>query len=89
VSVSRTSTPTLIPGENRVDVHFSVDVAKVKDLSKRAHFEEDYPMRYLFLPEIRALSHGLFELRDAKAWRFERQPALEDHRLQQMLPLIT
>lgn len=55
VRVVRTATPTLALSENRVTVHYDIDLLR-KSTGERAAFSEDHHMRYWFLPELRFLA---------------------------------
>jgi SAM-dependent methyltransferase len=51
VRVTRIAEPTLMPNQNLVDVHYTVQVTQ-RASGKRFDLEETHRMRYLFLPEL-------------------------------------
>jgi SAM-dependent methyltransferase len=68
IEVVRKTTPSMHPNQNRVDVHFDVDIVSRTDGDAR-QLSETHHMRYLFLPEIeQQLRHNDFELLSAQAW---------------------
>lgn len=76
-SVTRIAEPTLHANENIVDVNYTIFVRnRISEVTKV--FEELHRMRYLFLPEVKALAsaEGL-ELIEARAWMSEREPGLD------------
>jgi SAM-dependent methyltransferase len=75
--VTRRSTPNLDPSRNRVDVHFDIEM-KSLDSGQTKRFDETHSMRYLFIPEIEALSDGLFRPVGTHAWLGDSTPGLDD-----------
>jgi SAM-dependent methyltransferase len=76
-SVTRIAEPTLHANENIVDVQYTLFARnRISEVTKV--FEELHRMRYLFLPEVKALAsvEGL-ELIEARAWMSEREPGLD------------
>ncbi len=66
--VNRKATPQLYPQDNRVDVHFDIDIID-KESGKTKCIEEIHKMRYLFKPEvIQFLSNNDFELVHTEEW---------------------
>jgi SAM-dependent methyltransferase len=76
-SVTRIAEPALRINENVVDVRYTIFVRNRASEATQV-FEELHRMRYLFLPEIKALasSEGL-ELVEARAWMLDREPGLD------------
>jgi len=62
IHVSRFTEPVLLVNENRVDVHFTIDIQDKKTGKHEIH-KELHPVRYLFLPEVKNLARKYgFEL---------------------------
>lgn len=76
--VVRTATPTLALSENRVTVHYDIDLLR-KSTGERAAFSEDHHMRYWFLPELRFLARqaGFLPLGEG-GWMQETAPTEDD-----------
>jgi len=76
-SVTRIAEPTLLANENVVEVNYTILVRNRATETTKV-FQELHRMRYLFLPEVKALAsaEGL-ELIEARAWLSERKPGLD------------
>lgn len=72
IKVTRIAEPDFMPNENRVAVNYQVLMQNKAD-GVISEIRETHTMRYLFLPEIRALlSEQNLGLVDSGAWRAER-----------------
>jgi SAM-dependent methyltransferase len=76
-SVTRIAEPALHANQNIVDVNYTIFVRNRASEVTRV-FEELHRMRYLFLPEVKALAamEGL-EMIEARAWMSESPPGLD------------
>ena len=67
IEVTRIAEPVMRPGENRVDVNYTVFV-KQKATGTISEITETHAMRYLFLPELERLRQGRFAQCESCAW---------------------
>jgi SAM-dependent methyltransferase len=71
--VTRIAEPVVRSLENIVDVNYTLFIHE-NGSGAITQLRERHSMRYLFLPEIRALASDWFELVDARAWLCDRSP---------------
>lgn len=77
ISLVRTATPTMYPNENRVEVAYAISIQD-KTSGETHEVKEAHQMRYLFLPEVRALlDRAGMELLIAKEWMTDREPGFD------------
>ncbi|MBT8523616.1 class I SAM-dependent methyltransferase [Polynucleobacter paneuropaeus] len=74
--ILRIAEPSLLSTQNVVDVNYSIYVEAIEDKTPR-FFSETHKMRYLFIPEIEALSSQLFRPLGHYAWMEDFLPSLE------------
>lgn len=70
IEVTRIAEPVMHPGENSVDVNYTVFV-KQKASGEISEISETHTMRYLFLPELDRLRQGSFAPGNSCAWMSE------------------
>jgi SAM-dependent methyltransferase len=78
IKVLRISEPVLFPNENRVDVHYDIQIHEKKNNSQGPSLiKEVHSMRYLFHPEIELYSKNKgFEIIDFREWMKDNKPGL-------------
>lgn len=76
-TVLRIAEPELIPAENIVIVNYWMLIDSLLN-SESERITESHKMRYLFVPEIEALSAKLFRSRQHFAWMTKRAPGFDD-----------
>lgn len=76
--VERVATPEMYPDENLVSVHYQIQIEDRVDNSATT-FEEIHPMRYFFVPELRAYlaATGFIEV-SAFSWMGDCSPGFDD-----------
>jgi SAM-dependent methyltransferase len=68
LKIVRYTTPEIFPNENRVDVHFDVEITN-KQTEEVTKLKELHQMRYLFLPELRQLLNTTgFMIQSEEEW---------------------
>jgi SAM-dependent methyltransferase len=68
LKIVRYTTPEIFPNENRVDVHFDVEITN-KLTAEVTKLKELHQMRYLFLPELRQLLNSVgFMIQSEEEW---------------------
>jgi SAM-dependent methyltransferase len=68
LKIVRYTTPEIFPNENRVDVHFDVEITD-KQTEEVTKLKELHQMRYLFLPELRQLLNTTgFMIQSEEEW---------------------
>lgn len=75
--VLRIAEPELLPNENVVNVNYWLQIDSLVD-GESEHISESHKMRYLFIPEIEALSSKFFHPQKHLAWMTKRAPGLND-----------
>lgn len=77
IKVVRTSTPTLYPRTNIVDVRFDIKVLNIKQ-GDTTDIEEIHSMRYLFEPELENLLHQAgFKIDNMFEWETDKAPGTD------------
>ncbi len=75
IKVTRIAEPVVHPGENVVDVNYTVFI-EVRTTAKVEQVQETHRMRYLHLPELALLRAGAFEELATCAWLSDAPPDL-------------
>jgi SAM-dependent methyltransferase len=72
-TVTRIAEPEFRPGQNIVDVHYTLFIEE-RASGTIARLQETHSMRYLFLPELCELAAEWFEPLDSRAWLADSPP---------------
>lgn len=76
-SITRIAEPVMFPNENRVDVNYHIFI-KDKQLGTITELQETHRMRYLFIPEIKAmLKQHRLKIIEAREWMTNFEPGVD------------